>query len=203
MLRKHNHNFTLLWSTELPTFHIFPTFAENPPDIDVTPHQWLRTGPGNATDGKPKFDLTKYNEAYFDRLRDRVEQLNAVGIYAGVYFFQLPEWLLRHRCPTDGYPLTGENNINGVDAGPGTRAVTMTAPNAVTDVQDALVKKIIDKLNDLPNVLWIVSQEGPRNSRWWNNHMIARRSSTRPGSHCSTRSATGHRRTQGRRRDLQ
>jgi collagenase-like protein with putative collagen-binding domain len=28
-------------------------------------------------------------------------------------------------------------------------------------------------LNDLPNVLWIVSEEAPPTSTWWNNHMIS------------------------------
>jgi hypothetical protein len=35
------------------------------------------------------------------------------------------------------------------------------------------VKKVIDTLNDLPNVLWIVSQEAPKDSKWWNGHLIA------------------------------
>jgi hypothetical protein len=172
MLVAHNHNFTLLWATELPTFRGLPSTAASPPDITVTPHPWQRTGPANASDGKPKFDLTKFNQAYFDRLRDRTRQLATAGIYAGVYFFT-GEWLNIFRCPTDGYPLTGSNNVNGIDDGGGTGAVTMTAPNAVTAIQDAYVRKVIDTLNDLPNVVWIVSEEAPANSKWWNNHLIA------------------------------
>jgi hypothetical protein len=172
MLIAHHHNFTLLWTTELPTFHGLPTLANSPPDFSVTPHPWQRTGPGKASDGKLKFDLTKYNQAYFDRLRDRVRQLNSVGVYAGVYLFS-GEWLLRFRFAGDGYPFTGSNNVNGIDDGGGTRSVTMTAPNAITAIQDLYVKKVIDTLNDLPNVLWIVSQEAPRDSIWWNSRMIA------------------------------
>ncbi len=172
MLVAHNHNFTLLWTTELPTFRGLPTTASSPPDFSVTPQPWQRTGPGNASDGKLKFDLTRFNQAYFDRLRDRVQQLNAAGIYAGVYLFS-GEWLLRFRFSGDGYPFTGSNNVNGIDDGGGTRSVTMTAPNAITAIQDAYVKKVIDTLNDLPNVLWIVSQEAPRDSKWWNSHLIA------------------------------
>jgi hypothetical protein len=172
MLVAHHHNFTLLWTTELPTFRRLPTTASHPPDFTVSPLPWRRTGPGKAADGKPKFDLSKYNQAYFDRLRDRVQQLHAAGIYAGVYLFS-GEWLLRFRFDGDGYALTGANNINGIDDGGGTKSVTMTAPNAITAIQDAYVKKMIDTLNDLPNVLWIVSQEAPRNSVWWNSHLIA------------------------------
>lgn len=172
MLVKHHHNFTLLWATELPSFHGLPTTATSPPDFDVTPQPWLRTGPGNASDGKPKFDLTKFDQPYFDRLRDRVQQLREAGIYAGVYLFS-GEWLLRFRFPGDGYPLGGSNNVNGIDDGGGTRSVTMTAPNEITRIQDAYAKKVIDTLSDLPNVLWIVSQEAPSNSTWWNSHLIA------------------------------
>ncbi len=172
MLVAHHHNFTLLWVTELPTFRGLPTTADSPPDFSVTPFPWQRTGPGNASDGKPKFDLTQFNLAYFDRLRDRVQQLHAAGVYAGVYLFS-GEWLLRFRFAGDGYPFTGANNVNGVDDGGGLGAVTMTEPNAITAIQDAYMKKVIDTLNDLPNVLWIVSQEAPANSTWWNNHLIA------------------------------
>jgi len=168
----HGHNFTLLWATELPKFCGLPTLASNPPDFTVTPHPWQRNGPGTATDGGLKFDLAKFNQPYFDRLRSRVQALNAAGIYAGVYFFT-GEWLNAFRCGGDGYPFTGANNINGIDAGTGTGSMTMSAPNAITALQDTYVEKVIDTLNDLPNVLWIVSEEAPANSTWWNAHQIA------------------------------
>ena len=173
----HGHNFTLLWYTELPKFCSFPSTASSPPEVTVTPHPWQRTGPGTATDGEPKFDLTKFNQAYFDRLRTRVDTLRNAGIYAGVYLFT-GEWQNIFRCPGDGYPFTGANNINGVDdgytSGPrGIGSLTMTEPNDITRFQDAYVEKLIDTLNDLPNVLWIVSEEAPPNSTWWNDHQIS------------------------------
>jgi hypothetical protein len=168
----HHHNMTLLWTTELPVLHNMPTTAGAPPDITVTPLPWQRTGPGNATDGKPRFDLTKFNPAYFERLRDRTQQLNAAGIYAGVYFFT-GDALYDLRSAHDGYPLSAPNNINGIDAGDGDGGETIAAPNAVSEAQDAFIRKMIDTLNDLPNVLWIVSEEAPTNSVWWNAHHIA------------------------------
>jgi hypothetical protein len=84
------------------------------------------------------------------------------------------------RFAHDGYPFSGDNNINGIDDGyrggslaTAVASVTMTAPSAITDFQDKYVQKTIDVLNDLPNVLWIVSQEAPENSTWWNNHLIS------------------------------
>jgi hypothetical protein len=186
-LTAHGHNFTLLWTLEMPKFCNLPTTESFPPDFTVSPIPFKRTGPGTATDGGLKFDLTQFDANYFDRLRARVEALDKAGIYAGVYLFT-GEYLLKYRCASDGYPLTGANNINGVDdgykGGPdvsalpreqqgGIGSVTMTAPNAMTRFQDAYVEKVIETLNDMPNVLWIVSEEAPANSTWWNNHQIS------------------------------
>lgn len=49
----------------------------------------------------------------------------------------------------------------------------MTATNAITAFQDAFVRKTLATLNDLPNVLWLVSEEAPVKSIWWNAHLIA------------------------------
>ena len=175
-LTAHGHNFTLLWRVELPHFCSLPTTAGPSPDMTVSPQPWLRTGPGRATDGGLKFDLTKFNQSYFDRLRTRAQALNKAGIYVGVDLF-IGEWLNVFRCSSDGYPFTGANNINGVDDGyaggkRGIASISMTAPNAITRFQDAYVEKTIDTLNDLPNVLWMVSEEAPANSVWWNRHQI-------------------------------
>jgi Putative collagen-binding domain of a collagenase len=176
-LNAHGHNCTLLWYTELPRFHGLPTTDADPPDFTVKPHPWLRPGPGLATDGEPRFDLTKFNPEYFDRLRTRVQALDKAGIYVGVYLFT-GEWVLRFRCPTDGYPFSGPNNINEADDGyrdksSAVSSVTMTTPNTITGFQDVYIKKVIDTLNDLPNVLWIVSEEAPTASTWWNDHLIS------------------------------
>ena len=45
--------------------------------------------------------------------------------------------------------------------------------SAIYTVQDAYVRKMIDTLNDLPNVLWEISEEAPSSSTWWQGHMIS------------------------------
>lgn len=175
-LTAHGNNFTLLWTVEMPKFCSLPVTADAPPEYVASPVPWKRTGPGLATDGGARFDLTQFNPEFFDRMRARVLALEKAGIYAGVYLFT-GEYLNKYRCADDGYPLTGANNINGVDDGyregpHGTGAITMTSPDAMTHAQDAYVDKMIDVLNDLPNVLWIVSEEAPRDTLWWNNHQI-------------------------------
>ena len=43
-------------------------------DWYTQPTIYKRTGPGNALDGDPKFDLNQFNDEYFDRLRARSHQ---------------------------------------------------------------------------------------------------------------------------------
>src|SRR5450432_1875957 len=171
-LVQHGHNFTLLWQVEPAKFCGLPTLDANNPDITSAPLPWARTGPGMATDGGLKFDLTKFDAAFFDRLRSRVTLLNNAGIWVGVYLFT-GEFLSVYRCSGDGYPLSGANNINSIDAGGGDGAMSMTAPNSITNIQDAMADKMIDTLSDLPNVLWIVSEEAAANSFWWQGHMMS------------------------------
>ena len=110
-------------------------------------------------------------------MRSRVQALNGAGIYTGVYLFT-GEWLNSFRCASDGYPFTGANNINGISDGytsgaSGTQSMIMTSVNSTTAIQDAYVEKVIDTLNDLSNVLWIISEEAPASSIWWQQHQIA------------------------------
>ncbi len=64
-LERHNHNFFRLWAWELTDSTWDGTHF-------VSPQPWMRAGPGNALDGKPRFDLARFNGAYFTRLRERV-----------------------------------------------------------------------------------------------------------------------------------
>jgi len=170
LLVSHGHNATILWHKDLPTACNWAAGGTWITDSS-TGFPWQRTGPGTATDGLPKFVLTKFNQAFFDRIRARSIQLQQAKIYAVVEMFD-GLGLTHYRCAQDGFPLTGSNNVNGVDSGSGSGSMTMNSPNAVTAVQDAYVKKMIDTVNDLPNVLWEPQEEADPNSGWWEDHMI-------------------------------
>jgi Bacterial Ig domain/IPT/TIG domain/Family of unknown function (DUF6298)/Putative collagen-binding domain of a collagenase len=173
-LKAHNQNATILWHKDLPEYCGW-NFSGSV--WKMAPWPWLRPGPGVATDGNPKFDLTQFDQTYFDRLRARVQQLQQNNIYAIVELFDGNQ-LTSARCSTDGYPYTGANNVNGVDDGyssgaAGVASVTMTSNNAITNFQDAYVKKVVDTLNDLPNVIWEIAEEQPGASMtWWAPHMM-------------------------------
>ena len=65
-MAKLNHNFMRMWTWELVSWD---TKANGEGKHHTSaPQPYARTGPGMALDGKPKFDLTKFDPAYFDRL---------------------------------------------------------------------------------------------------------------------------------------
>jgi len=155
-----NHfNFMRLWiQSEVPHGSDHPmTIAYN------------RTGPGNASDGELKFDLSSLNQNYFDRLRARALAAQARGLYVGVMLFE--GWGLQFdRNANDGYPYDSGNNINGIACGAAT-AHSLACGGAIT-YQKAYVKKVIDTLNDLDNVTWEVANEAGSYSTSWQAEII-------------------------------
>lgn len=172
VLQSMGHNCTILWRKDLPQSFGWGAGGT----WRWAPWPWARTGPGTATDGQPKFDLTTFDNAFFNRLYARAYQLWQCNMYAIVELFDGLD-LANNRGSTDGYPFTGVNNINSVDDGyvsgtSGTASMTMTSANAITAAQDAMVQKFIDVLNPLPNIIWEIAEEWPASS-WWISHMIS------------------------------
>ena len=169
-LATNHHNFFRLWAQDLPKKNY--TIQDAGPWYQ-SPHPWLRTGPGNATDGLPKFNLTQFNPAYFDRLRERVLKANARGMYVAIMLFDGYQVQFNRRAD-DGFPLTGTNNINGVNDGGGTTSQNLSLVSTnVLVAQDAYIRKVVDTVNDLPNVLYEISNESGGYSLGWQQRMIA------------------------------
>lgn len=166
-LDRHHHNFFRLWREE-QVFFLDQRFV-------VSPHPWQRTGPGKAVDGKPKFDLTKFDDSYFERLRARVQAAGRRGIYVGVMLFE--GWALQQK--QNWWPdhlFHPDNNINGINGdkngdGCGIEVHTLELP-AVTTVQQAYVRRVIEAVGDLDNVLWEIANETGNYSTEWQYHFI-------------------------------
>jgi hypothetical protein len=78
--------------------------------------------------------------------------------------------------PWLGHPFHRENNINGIDGDlngneQGEEVHTLLIPR-VTALQEAYVRKVVDTLNHLNNVLWEISNESHGGSTDWQYHMI-------------------------------
>ena len=76
----------------------------------------------------------------------------------------------------DGHPYNLKNNINGVNGdinsdGQGNETHTLKITQ-INRLQEAYVRKVVDTLNDLDNVLWEISNESHTGSIKWHYHMI-------------------------------
>ncbi|MDI7274860.1 MAG: hypothetical protein QME94_02670, partial [Anaerolineae bacterium] len=148
LLDKHNHNFVRLWARHVTWYHDYDHTGNT--ELHAAPLAWPRTGPGLALDGKPRFDLARFNQGYFDRLRSRVSAAGERGIYVSIMLFGG-----YYECcgGWQGNPFNRENNINGVDGDPkgegnGLAAHTLECP-AILALQEAYVRQVIDTVNDL------------------------------------------------------
>jgi hypothetical protein len=188
-LKSNNHNFTRLWAWDQPksTCDDTPFYTE--------PFPWVRSGPGSASDGKPKFNLREFNSDYFDRLRRRVQQAQNSGIFVDVMLFD-GFGVIACGSDDDGFPFYSRNNVNGIDAARGAASWRKTGSfrsihnfpffrryfchhewvtgtdRVVVAVQKAYVAKVLETLNEFDNVLWEVANEAGANSTRWQRDMI-------------------------------
>ncbi len=172
-LQRLGHNFIRLWTWEPVTWNT----KRNRRDAIHTaaPQPFARAGPGQALDGKPKFDLAKYDREYFDRLRTRVAAAGRRGIYVSVMLCE--GWAMQFSDGAwEGHPFHPANNVNGIDGdanGDGMGLEVHSLANAkVTALQEAYMRHAIDTVNDLDNVLYEISNENHPPSTAWQYHMI-------------------------------
>jgi Chitobiase/beta-hexosaminidase C-terminal domain/Right handed beta helix region/Family of unknown function (DUF6298)/Putative collagen-binding domain of a collagenase len=172
-LAQQNHNFTRLWAWEESPW----SYAQNG-QITFSVQPYERTGPGTAPDGGLKFDLSRFNQAYFDQLRARIIEAKQRGIYVSLILFEgfSTQRKVRQVNPWLGDPFQRDNNINGVDAdangnGTGEEFFSLNSTSVIT-LQEAFVRKVVDTLNDLDNVLYELSGDTLATSLAWQYHMI-------------------------------
>jgi hypothetical protein len=195
-LTRYGHNFIRLWTWDSATWD---TRANGRLGKDFVhgcaPLTWARTGPGAATDGRPRFDLTQFDRDYFARLRSRVEAAGDRGIYVSVMLFE--GWGLMHgnrrKGTNDGWawrshPFHPDNNVNGIAGGragePLAGAVHSLAHPAVNALQLAYIRQVVDTVNDLDNVLYeVINEGGQKEWDWWVVTQVREYERTKPKQH--------------------
>ncbi|MCI0458703.1 MAG: DUF6298 domain-containing protein [Gemmataceae bacterium] len=195
-LKRYGHNFIRLWTWDSVTWNTRANGALGKDFVhQVAPLPWARTGSGKALDGKPRFDLTKFDPVYFERLRERVRAAGRHGIYVSVMLFE--GWGLRHgnrgRAAPDGWawrghPFHPDNNSNGINAdvngdGTGVEVHSLASP-AVTKLQETYIRKVVDTVNDLDNVLYeVINEGGQQEWDWWVVQTVHAYERTKPKQH--------------------
>jgi hypothetical protein len=186
LLQANNHNFIRLWISESPQGDAgltpAPGFSGGSPWYQrASPLPYARTGPGNAADGLPKFSLGQFNQAYFDRLRSRVIAARDRGVYVGIMLFNFrTAWnandILPNRNVWRYHPYNINNNVSGVNGDPNGNGngeeTHKLQVAAVTQAQEAYVRKVIDTVNDLDNVIYEVSNGDTFGDPAWQFHII-------------------------------
>ncbi len=173
-MQVHHHNFMRLWAWE-KACRVSGT-GINPGNFCFTPPVYVRPGPGKALDGGPKFNLGQLNPAYFKRLRSRVVAARERGIYVSIMLFQgwdIESHGANHGNPWPAHPFHRDNNVNGIDGdsdgdNEGKETHTLKIP-AITKLQEAYVRQVIDTVNNLDNVLYEITNEdyaSPENTAW-------------------------------------
>jgi hypothetical protein len=132
---------------------------------------WARSDePGYAVGGN-KFDLDRWDEAYFTRLRDFVAEAGARGIVVELALFSnyydTLQWSIS--------PLYIENNINGVGDFRNWREVLSLNHPDLLAVQEKMVRKIAAELNGFDNLYYEICNEpyfgDTAALRTWQDHM--------------------------------
>ena len=115
---------------------------------------WARgTEPGDF-DGGMKFDLSRWDDSYFRRLKDFMAEAQKRGVVVEMNLF----------CPFyeevlwDANPMNARNNVNGVGKVPRDEVYTLKHAD-LTAIQEAVTRKLVTELNAFDNLYFEVANE--------------------------------------------
>jgi PA14 domain/Cellulase (glycosyl hydrolase family 5) len=145
--------FTGVYAEKSGSFNITNNTLAPAPNRLICP--WARSGEPGYAGGGNKFDLTRWDERYFDRLRDFVAKAGERGIVVEVNlfcpFYEDSMWSLS--------PMNTRNNINNVGDIERTNAYTLDKHGGLLPIQEAMTRKIVAELKDFDNVYYEICNE--------------------------------------------
>ncbi|HEU0007662.1 MAG TPA: hypothetical protein VFS12_16875 [Terriglobia bacterium] len=173
VLQAHSYNLTRTFSG---------TYREVPGSFGITGNTlapsagrylcpWSRSSTPGAATGGNKFDLTKWDQAYFDRLKDFCAQAGKRGIVVELVFFST----MYDDKVWQASPMNTRNNINGI-GNVGRHEVYSGQDKQLLTLQQAVVQKIVRELKDFDNIYYEVCNEPYERaglSKEWNDEIIA------------------------------
>ncbi|MBA2647732.1 MAG: cellulase family glycosylhydrolase [Pyrinomonadaceae bacterium] len=123
------------------------------PNRYITP--WARSLTQGYANGGNKFDLTKWDAAYFRRLKDFVAQAGRRGVIVEVNlfcpFYEEIQWKLS--------PQNAINNVNDLGTVARTDVYTLDKHGGLLAVHDALTRKVVAELKNFDNVYYEICNE--------------------------------------------
>ena len=116
---------------------------------------WVRSDQPGYANGGNKFDLTKWDEEYFARLKDFVVRAGERGVVVELALFcpmyEDKQWALS--------PMNVVNNVNGIGKVGKHDVHNRTKNGDLQALQEQLVRRIVVELRDADNVMYEICNE--------------------------------------------
>ena len=148
----HTRTFSGVYRENPAAFHITDNTLAPKPQRYICP--WARSDAPGYHDGGNKFDLTRWDEAYFERLRRFMIEARKRDIIVEMTLF----------CPMykddmwRDSPLNAINNVNGIGTCPRTEVFTLQHDDLL-NVQLALTRKLVRELHEFGNLYFEICNE--------------------------------------------
>lgn len=116
---------------------------------------WARSNQPGYANGGNKFDLTRWDPAYFQRLKDFIGYADQQGIIVEFTLFcpmyEDQQWHLS--------PMNARNNVNGLGAIGREEVYTLDKNGPLLNAQETLARKLVTELNPFDNVMFEICNE--------------------------------------------
>ncbi|MCP5558394.1 MAG: hypothetical protein H7A55_11635 [Verrucomicrobiaceae bacterium] len=122
---------------------------------------WGRSTTPGASDGGNLWDLTQWNEAYFERLRDFIATASKCGVVVEFNFF-CPFYIDKDSGESKMWPLSPfhpHNNVNASGPDDRTAVYTLERSGPLLAAQERFVRRVVDELKDADNVYYEICNE--------------------------------------------
>ena len=116
---------------------------------------WARSDEPGYACGGAKFDLSRFDTTYFERLRDFLAHAGRNGVVVEMNLFcpmyDDKQWNLS--------PMHRQNNIQRVGPQDRTHVYTLDRHAGLLEVQERMVRKIVEELNEFDNLYYEICNE--------------------------------------------
>jgi hypothetical protein len=116
---------------------------------------WARSDTAGYPNGGNKFDLTRWDDKYFARLKDFMMEADKNGVIVEMNlfcpFYEETQWSLS--------PQNAANNINNVGNVRRTNVYTLDKHGGLLAIHEAMTRKIVTELNQFDNLYYEICNE--------------------------------------------
>jgi len=145
--------FSGVYCEQPGAFNISSNTLAPGPGKYITP--WARSETPGYKNGGNKFDLSRWDDQYFKRLKNFLNEAESKNIVVEFTlfcpFYEDAMWLIS--------PMHPSNNVNSTPDIQRTDVYTLNKNGTLLDIQKALVKKLVTDLNDFDNIIFEICNE--------------------------------------------